>query len=204
MDELSGQTGRGARHAMANLAVERAAIYGFLATYRANEAASSAEIWSAYLAARTAARSAMSASNTYFALDIGLWVPADLISRGAITDSQKLELTADLYAVLDQINPESLPSEQLENFNRRRFRLGEQLKLSALSEEAFKALESEGSTVGYYLRARSMGPQFGAEQPDIFDKAERAKAEVAATFLKANRQKIESDSRCLRYLLQCE
>ena len=35
---------------------------------------------------------------------------------------------ADLQSVLDQINPESLPSEQLEIFNRRRFKLGERVE----------------------------------------------------------------------------
>jgi len=204
VDKLAGQTGRGARYAMANLAVERAAIYGFLATYRAKQEAPNQEVWSAYLAARTAARSAVSASGTYFPLDISLWVPADLISSGAVSESQKLELAADLYSVLDQIDPESLPSEQLENFNRRRFKLGEQLQLPALSEDAFKALETDGSTAGYYLKARSLGPTFVADSREVYAPAEREKAKAAAAFLKTHRQRIESDSRCLRYLFQCD
>ena len=203
LDQLAGQTGRGARHAKANLAVERAAIFGFLATYRAKQHASQEEVWSAYLAARTAARSAVSASGTYHPLDISLWVPADLISSGVVTETQKLELGADLQSVLDQIDPKSLPGEQLENFNRRRFKLGEQLDVPALSEEAFKALEAEGSSAGYYLKARSLGPAFGTDAPETYAAEDRARAESAASFLRAHWQRIESDPRYTRYLFNC-
>lgn len=203
LDQLAGQTGKGARHAKANLAVERAAIFGFLATYRAQQHASREDVWSAYLAAQTAARSAVSASGTYHPLDISLWVPADLISSGVVTGTQKLELFADLQSVLDQIDTESLPTEQLENFNRRRFKLGEQLKMPALSEEAFKALEAEGSAAGYFLKARSLGPAFGAEAPEVYSAADRAKSESAASFLRAQWQRLEGDLRCTRYLFNC-
>ena len=203
LDLLVGQSGKGARHAKANLAVERAAIFGFLATYRAQQNATQEEVWSAYMAARTAARSAISAKGTYHPIDISLWVPADLISSGVVTELQKLELEADLQSVLDQIDPDSLPSEQLETFNRRRYKLGEQLDVPTLSEKAFKELEASGSTAGYFLKARSLGPTFGADAPEVYSKEDRIRAESAASFLRENWQRIEGDHRCIRVLFNC-
>jgi hypothetical protein len=204
MDLLAGQTGRGARYSRSNLSVERAAIYGFLATYRAQQSANPQEIWSAYQAAKTAARAAISISEGYYPIDVSLWVPADLIDIPNLPSHQKLELLADIHSMLDRIDPESLPPEQRERFNQRLYNLGDKLKLPELSNIAFAALEAEGSMAGYYLRARSIGPKLEYEQANEAAAEDRVKAANAVKFLRANWQKIENDERCLRYLLECE
>ncbi len=204
IDHLATQTSRGARRMRANLSVERAAIYGFLATDRAKQSASAEDVWSAYQAARVATRAAVAVSSTYFPLDVSLWIPADLIEFPGLTESQRAELLADIYSVLDRIDPESLPPEQRSHFYVRLFKLGERLRSQELSDAAFVAMETDGSTAGYYLRARSLGPQLQPGGPDEVDVANCQRASNAAAFLTSHLAKIASDDRCLRYLLQCK
>lgn len=204
MDLLAGQSSRGARHTRSILSVERAAIYSFLATYRAQQSAPPQDIWSAYEAARTAARAAAAVSETYHALDISLWLPADLVDVRELSNGQKLELLADIHSMLDRIDPASLPPEQRERFNRRLFNLGEKLELPELSETAFSALEREGSTAGYYLRARSLGPRLEQSQSTEVKEQDHSRAKAASAFLRRYWTQIERDERCLRYLLECE
>jgi hypothetical protein len=204
MDLLAGQSSRGARHTRSILSVERAAIYSFLATYRAQQSAPAQDIWSAYEAARTAARAAAAVTETYHALDISLWLPADLVDVRELSERQRLELFADIHSMLDRIDPTSLPPEQRERFNRRLFSLGEKLRLPALSEAAFLALEREGSTAGYYLRARSLGPLLDQDQSPEMAESDMSRATAASAFLRRYWTRIENDERCLRYLLECE
>jgi len=204
MDQLGNQTGRGARRTRANLSVERATIYGFLANYKAQRSESPEEIWSAYEAARVAAKAATAVSDTYFPFDVSLWVPADLAESEALGESKRLELIADIHSVLDRIDPNAFPREQREKFNRRLYNIGEQLQFPHLSQRAFAQLEADGSTAGYYLRARNLGPGVQQDAEDTISQSDRARAEEAARFLMANWEKIKGDERSLRYLLQCE
>jgi hypothetical protein len=64
------------RRTLDNLWVERAATYGFLATDSVRRRMPTSEIWSNYLAAREAVRRATGKVDTYYPLDIGLWLPA--------------------------------------------------------------------------------------------------------------------------------
>ena len=75
-----------ARKTKDNLLVERATIYGFLARNRADSHASAEDTWSAYEAARTAVRKAVSVTSAYYPLDIGLWTPSDILRSGALTE----------------------------------------------------------------------------------------------------------------------
>jgi hypothetical protein len=204
VDFLAGQTGRGARHARSNLSVERAAIYGFLATYRAHQSAPPQEIWSAYQTARTATHAAVAINETYYPLDISLWVPADLIEALTLPEHNKLELLADIHSMLDQIDPETFSREQRERFYSRLLVLGNKLKLPELSDVGFSALEAEGSTAGYYLRARTLGPALQPDQDRAVNSDDRSRAAKAAAFLRTHWQRIAGDYRCLRYLLECE
>jgi hypothetical protein len=137
-------------------------------------------------------------------MDVSLWVPGDLLEASDLSEHQKLELLADIHSMLERIDPGALPPEQRERFNRRRYSLGEKLELPELTSAAFSALEAEGSTAGYYLRARSIGPTLDRTESDEVDTEDKSKAANAVAFLRTNWHKIERDDRCLRYLLQCE
>jgi hypothetical protein len=194
----------GSQRAMNNLLVERASIYGFLASDCLKRTCSNEEIWSAYTAARTVAQAAANSISTYYPLDISLWVPADLLVSDALTEQQKIDLRADIHSVLDRIDKDNLEYEQKNHFEIRRLKLGELLKIPDLSDEAFTELEKIGSTAGFFLRARSYGPEVGYSASEDLIDTDIAKAEMAVNFLSKNWKKIKSDLRCLRYLLQCK
>ncbi|MGD9733677.1 MAG: hypothetical protein AB7U45_15990 [Desulfamplus sp.] len=194
----------GSQRTMNNLLVERASIYGFLASNCIKRACSNDQIWSAYTAARTVAQAAANSISTYYPLDISLWVPADLLDSDALNDQQKIDLRADIHSVLDRIDKDKLEYEQKNQFQIRRLKLGELLKIPDLSDEAFAELENIGSTAGFFLRARSYGPEVGySAQEDLTDN-DIEKANAVVIFMTKNWKKIDSDLRCLRYLLQCK
>jgi hypothetical protein len=187
-----------------NLWVERAATYGFLATDSAQQGANSREVWSSYKAAREAVRAASGRVDTYFPLDIGLWMPADIlrISRH-LGPAERLELEADIRSTLDLVDPEFLDPAQAEIFQRQRFRVGEVLSDAPLIDEAFAALSAAGSTVGYYLRARALAPT-KPERGENASSAQRTAARTAAEYLRSVYDSVSADTRCLLLLLSCE
>lgn len=189
---------------MNNLMVERASIYGFMARNCLKNKGSNEDIWSAYNAARTVAQAAANTIDTYYPLDISLWVPADLLETDSLTEEQKSELRADIHSVLDRIDGDNLDPEQRNQFEKRRFKLGTLLNLPDLSDEAFKGLEKIGSVAGYFLRARSFGPEVGYNSSKELTSEEIAKAEKVVNYFMNYWQKINVDPRCLRYLLQCK
>jgi hypothetical protein len=203
LDHLEAQRSNTAVRTRANLLVERATIFGFLATHQASMSSGVDAVWSSYLAARTAARTAIGVSETYFPLDVSLWIPADLLERVELPEKLRLELTADIYSVLDRVEPTAFPIEQQVKYSTRRYRLGQVLSDSAMSDAAFEQLAKDGSTVGYYLQARSVGPLLGAEASDVIVDDDKRKAEDAVTFLTKHWDAIRNDERCLRYYLQC-
>jgi hypothetical protein len=204
LEQSSARRLYASRRTRDNLWVERAATYGFLATDSARRGARNQEIWSSYRAAREAVRIATGRVDTYFPLDIGLWLPADILREaGNLGSSEKLELEADIRSTLDLIEPESLDSTQLEIFQRQRFRVGEVLADKPLAEEAFAALEAAGSTAGYYLRARALAPQRPGTGEIANPEAQRT-AKIAASYLWSVYDHISADSRCLTLLLACE
>jgi hypothetical protein len=187
-----------------NLWVERAATYSFLATDSARRGANNREIWSSYRAAREAVRIATGRVDTHFALDIGLWLPADVLRDAKnLAPNEKLELEADIRSTLDVIDPEYLDADSLERFQRQRFRVGEVLSDSALTEEAFAALAAIGSTAGYYLRARALA----STRPEMGENATpeaQGAAKNAIRYLWSVYDHISADVRCLNLLLSCE
>src|SRR5690606_12770115 len=100
--------------------------------------------------------------DTYYPLDVGLWTPADLLRKADLNESQRAELTADIYSTLDQVEPEALPPIQREKFDARRVMVGQRLRDQQLTDTALRALEQSGSTAGYYLHARALGPDLSA------------------------------------------
>jgi hypothetical protein len=204
LDQSHGRRLYASRRTRDNLWVERAATYGYLATDSARRGASNREIWSSYKAAREAVRIATGRVDTYFPLDIGLWLPADILRDAkSLGSSEKLELEADIRSTLEVVDPETLSAAEQEIFYRQRFRVGEALADAPLTEEAFAALAAVGSTAGYYLRARALAPA----RPETGETATieaQAAAKNAARYLWSVYDHISADARCLMLLLSCE
>ena len=191
-----------ARKTKDNLLVERATIYGFLARNRADSHASAEDTWSAYEAARTAVRKAVSVTSAYYPLDIGLWTPSDLLKSGALKELQQADLRADIYSTLDQVEPDLLPPQQREKFHARQMIVGTVLGDYHLTDRAFSELRDRGSTAGYFLRARGLISDLSRDAV-VFDTSDVAAARRAAEFLSSHFDRIKDDQRCLRLLLEC-
>ena len=205
---LIGQSGirrlNASRKTQENLWVERAATYGYLATDAAQRNATAEEVWSSYRAAREAGQMASGRVDTYFPLDIALWMQVGVLKNGTqLGELERREIEADLQATLDLIDPTALAPDQEERFQKQRLNLGEVLADEPLSSEAFAALERLGSTAGYYLRAREMAPA-KPETGEIADRSDVAAAENARNYLWTNFERIRSDARCLRLYIGCE
>lgn len=183
------------------LFTERAATYGFLATDSASHENNSDEVWASYTAAREAARVAIGRASSYQPQDIALWVPIRVLKEASkLTEFQKAELQADIRAALDAVDPITLDSTQKELYSRQKFFAGEILNDVVMSGEAFKALEDNGSAVGYYLMARNLAPS----RPDKASTVTATDLEAASEtikYLEDARRKIELDSRSLKLLL---
>ena len=186
-----------------NLLVERATIYGFLARNRADSHASAEDTWSAYEAARTAIRKAVSVTSAYYPLDIGLWTPSDILRSGALTELQQADLRADIYSTLDQVEPDLLPPQQREKFHARQMIVGTVLGDYDLTDRAFSELRDSGSTAGYFLRARDLISHFSRDAVVLDTSEDVTAATRAAEFLSSHFDKIKDDQRCLRLLLAC-
>ncbi|PSJ53129.1 hypothetical protein C7I85_28440 [Mesorhizobium soli] len=205
---LIGQSGTQRLHASRktreNLWVERAATYGYLATDAAQRNASAEEVWSSYCAAREAGQMASGRVDTYFPLDIALWMPLGVLRNGTqLGELERREIEADIQATLDTIDPSALAPDQEERFQKQRFNLGGVLDDQPLSDEAFRELERLGSTAGYYLRARDLAPS-KPESGEIAEKFHVTAAEKARNYLWTHFEKVRSDPRCLRLYLNCE
>lgn len=190
------------RRTRRSLTVELATLYGFIARRQAESGDPAEKIWSSYRAARSSVRQAASATDSYFPMDVGLWTPSDLLQTGELADWQRAELEADIYDILDQIDPATLGPEQQERFDMRRFKVGGALGNQELSEAAFADLIERGSTAGCYLRARQLAPDWN-DHPETFSNTERERARRAAEFLDKHANLIAQDERSLSLLLEC-
>lgn len=187
-----------------NLWVERAATYGFLATDSAQRGDTAEEIWTSYRVARDAVRIASLRVDTYFPLDIALWLPLQILRDARdLRAVDRAELEADVRSSLDAVEPTALPPDQFARFQRQRLGLGEVLGDTPLSDAAFAQLEIIGSSAGYYLRARSLAPS----RPDHGERANGEQQNAAAAtrdYLWKHFDRISGDARCLILLLGCE
>lgn len=202
-DQIANGKLRASRRTRQNLLVERAALYGFLSTDKARRKEATVDIWLSYEAARTAVRQAVTATESYYPLDVGLWTPADLLDIAELSTLHRGELIADIYAILDQVEKETLRPTQRDNFDERRFKIGTTLKDNRLTEEAYSELAERGSTAGYYLRAREFAPELSPETSEFSNTEDLMKARRASDFLWEHFQQIENDPRCLFLLLEC-
>jgi hypothetical protein len=216
IQEISEGKLRAGRATRENLLVERASIYGFLAVGQARTHQRGDLIWSNYLATRTAISRALGMAESYFPFDIGLWTPVDILEEeakaGALTRPQRIEMMADIHAILDQVDISRLPPPQQQRFHERRVNVAQVLKDETMGEDAYQELERLNPPIAYFLRARNMCP-------DIFDRiteaprdltrtgpslsdGARTEASNAVRFLKQHENAIINDNRCLYLLLQ--
>ena len=203
LDGIDAGTVTTGRRTRQNLLVERASLYGFLAYDCAQRDSRHEDVWSSYQAARVAIREAVSVTNNYYPLDIGLWTPADLLDIANLTDPQRAEIAADIYSTLDQVDADTLPPKQQEKFQVRQMRLGPVLADTHLTEEAFRTLAAMGSTAGYFLKARMIAPPFERKLVEFNTSDQVSRAQRAADFLQSNLDKIDGDERCLSLLFEC-
>lgn len=204
ISDIADGTLRAGRRTRENLRVERASIYGFLAVGRARSHGSADEIWSDYLAARTAIAKATAIADSYFPFDVGLWTPVDILDEGILSPERRAEMVADIHAVLDQIDTDQLPPSQQARFQERRTKVARVLRDSAMGEDAYHRLEELNPPVAYFLRARSICPDIFGDALGPFLADVRAKAREASVFLKSHIGEIRADLRCLHLLLQFE
>ena len=198
---IATDTVRASRRTQRFLKVELATLYGFIAHRSAEAEGSNEEIWSTYLAARTAVRQAASATDSYYPMDVGLWTPSALLQKGEMEHWQRAELTADIYDILDQVDIDALGPEQREKFDVRRFKTADALDDQGLSDAALADLIAHGSAAGCYLRARKVAPEWGGRE--AFSNSEREQARCAADFLEQHMSLVAQDPRSLSLLLEC-
>ena len=204
LDGIANGNIQASRQTRQNLLVERAALYGFLTYDRVSRSESGGAVWSAYQAAKTAVTQAVSATDNYYPHDVALWTPADIFQAEQLTDQQRAELAADIYSALHQVERAALSETQRERFDQRRMYVGETLEDHELTEDAYVKLEAEGSTAGYFLRARSFAPRLNYENVGKLSLSDMNKAGKAADFLMSRWHKIFQDERCLFLLLECK
>ena len=204
LDGIANGDIQASRQTRQNLLVERAALYGFLTFDRVARSESGGAVWSAYQAAKTAVTQAVSATDNYYPHDVALWTPADIFQAEQLTEQQRAELAADIYSALHQVERDALSQTQRERFDQRRMSVGETLEDHELTEDAYVKLEEEGSTAGYFLRARSLAPRLNSENVGILSPSDMDKATESADFLMSRWHKIFRDERCLFLLLECK
>ena len=201
LDEFGSATSRGLRRARANLLVERAAIYGFRAVNRITSGATPDEVWQFYEAARSSAHRAAFAADSYHAIDVSIWVPNDLLTRGEWTLERRAELVADIWDALERVDYDQLDADQQERFQERRVKAGQALHHHQLRQEALAELDRLGSCAGVFLQATALGGSLRGT--GTASEQDCSSAVRAVEFLKSESDRIIQDTRCLRYFLRC-
>ena len=188
-----------ARRTKEHLLVERAATYGFLATHSAQSNEGSEKSWGNYLAAREAVRRAVGQVDTYFPLDIGLWLSASILKHvEGLSEVQRIELQVDIQSTLDLVEVTDLDNVQAEKFQKQRMRIGNVLQSYEVVDDAFDTLIKSGSCAGIYLRAKSYMPSC---ETITRSRSSDISAEKAIAFLNDYYENIRGDARCLHLLL---
>jgi hypothetical protein len=133
-----------------------------------------------------------------YPIDVLSWLTRDMLE--VLDERQKVEALADVFHMFQTANPSDFDAQQQERFHRRRLEYGELLSMTDLADDAFAALEAQGSTAGYYLRAfRKSGLPESAERLAARDVTNLS---AALAYLQANRDKVSHDARCLDLMLE--
>jgi hypothetical protein len=125
----------------------------------------------------------------------------DLLKKHGDLDLEfEAEVKADILHIFSLADPEIYDLKQRERFHGMRWRIGNLLGRSDISEDAFQSLVSQGSKAGYYLRAQYLaGTLLGDRQ---LNESQKQKFGAAVAYLEQHRTEIVGDSRCLYLLLR--
>lgn len=201
LSEIAAKNLRAGKRARQNFLVERASIYGFLAVGLARRKAKEQDIWSHYKAARIAVEKAISDSSGFHPMDVGLWIPADILREGTLSAVHSAELHADILSTLDHASSGLLSKEGLLALHTRKVKVASLLGDSTLSNQAFNELEAINPQVAYFLRARKMAADLFVDPLKELTAKEATCASKVVEFLEKHSATIQSDPRCLQLLL---
>ena len=200
LDEFGENARPGVRRMCANLQVERAAIYGFRAVQQLKSGLGLDDVWQFYRGARDSVRSAIFAADSYYAIDVSVWVPTDLLRLGHWDPERHAELMADILSGMERVDVGQLDQEQAERFHERRVKVAQTLDDNRLEQDALEALDRMGSRAGIYLQAKNIGGYLrgsgNATAEDV------SNADRVISFMRKHSESILDDARCVRYFLR--
>jgi hypothetical protein len=139
----------------------------------------------------------------YYPIDVFAWVTQKWIESEKLSNEDRANAEADILHVFEMANAGEFSVVQRQRFLVKQIRIAEVLNNYEMSEEAFNALLAEGSSAGYYIKARNMlGPYknniyslpLSDEQIDCYWNA--------IDYLEEHRENISRDPRCLYLLLR--
>ena len=183
-----------------NFWVEKAAVYGLLASSAARRGENEDIVIAAYKAAKKAIGQARIKVDSYFPLDVALWVPTEILEgKTQIDKISEIEIQSDLIDALDLVDESDLTHRQKEKFNIASIRVSKVLGDSFISEEAYEKLLEIGSKAGYFFHATHLAGRSLYERDTPLD---YSSIENALNFLQSNYSQIDRDARCLRLYLK--
>ena len=226
IDDERNPVSRVSRKTQQSLVAERSAIYGYLAVERA-QPSSGEDFWSDYLAARAASEKAIGLDRNSYPIDIALWTASDVLKRkkGELSDEQRAEILADLYATIDVADDvfrvkkqttgttSDLPEDrdpdeglglldQKARYLDRRSRVASVIGDAKLSDETLAELESVAPAAATFLIAKRRAEYVYISEPPFNDKIRRSAAKAADYIYSRVNAGIEIDDRCQRLLLR--
>ncbi|WP_338790484.1 hypothetical protein [Pseudomonas sp. AE27] len=201
-NEIDERSMRASKKTRANLAVEHASIYGYLAVGLARQGADEEIVWSHYLAARTATATAISEANNHYPYDIALWTPVDILKYSKSSLAHEMELKADVFSIFDHANTENFNDFSASKFKERKIRAAEDLGSFELADEAYLSLEKTHPAVAYYLKARTTCRELFHTKTDEIKRTALAKVPSAINFLRSKLDIVQTDIRPLQLLIQ--
>ncbi len=209
-----------------SLIAERSAIYGYLAVERA-QSSTGEDFWSDYLAARVAREKAIGLGRDYYPIEIALWTARDVLQlkKDKLSDVQRAELLADLYATIDvaddifrvkgqnsgtqsdlykdiDIDEDWVSIDQKARYLERRSRVASIMDDAKLSEDTLAELESVAPAAATFLIAKHQAEQVYMSEPPFDDKTRSIAAKSADYISNRVNSGIVLDDRCQRLLLR--
>lgn len=209
-----------------SLFAERSAIYGYLAVERAKSCAGE-DFWSDYLAARVASEKATGLGRDYHPIEIALWTGRDVLSskKDELSDAQRAEVLADLYATIDvaddifMVNEQStgmpsdlhkdrdldedlVPIDQRARYLERRSRAAYVMGDVKLDDKTLAELESVAPAAATFLIAKRRAEHVDMNEPPFDDKTRGIAAKAADYISSRVAAGVAIDDRCQRLLLR--
>jgi hypothetical protein len=125
-------------------------------------------------------------------------VVPQMIASNLLKESEKAEAKADLISIFEMCDAEQYTFTHGERYQSTRNEVMDHLGRKDLSNEAFEALKAMGSKAGYYLFAQRIAGEVPRNR--ALTDEQREQCRKGLDYLKARREEIGSDGRCL-YLM---